>query len=123
MHAIHKHTGIVQLLLDKGADAYAETSDGDSVLATAVGGVPDIDKFTVGKCQTATVQALFKKAPELKLKDNFYGRAGRMAARIAGCTDVLDLIERARLERNRLRPGSTDHHSGNTTKPTSLSRP
>lgn len=94
MAAGYGSTSIVELLLDKGADAYAETSNGDSALASAVGGVPDIDKFTVGKCQTATVQALLKKAPELKLKDNFYGRAARMAARVAGCTEVLDLIER-----------------------------
>jgi hypothetical protein len=95
MAAGYGYTPIVQLLLDKGADPYAETRDGDSALATAVGGVPDIDKFTVGQCQTDTVAALLKKAPSLKLKDNFYGRAARLAAHAAGCADVLALIGKA----------------------------
>ncbi len=95
MAAGYGYSDIVQLLLDKGADPYAETRDGASALAAAVGGVPDIDKFTVGKCQTGTVAALLEKAPGLKLKDNFYGRAARLAARAAGCTGVVDLLDRA----------------------------
>ena len=92
MAAGYGYADMVQLLLDKGADPYAETEDGDNALATAVGGVPDIDKFTVGKCQTDTVAALLRKAPGLQLKDNFYGRAARLAARAAGCSGVLGLI-------------------------------
>ena len=95
MAAGYGYTGIVQLLLEKGADPRAETADGDSALAAAVTGVPDIDKFTVGHCQTSTVAALLKKAPDLKLKDNFYGRAARLAARAAGCAAVVSLIEQA----------------------------
>ncbi len=95
MAAGYGYTDIVQLLLDKGADPRAETTDGDSALAAAVSGVPDIDKFTVGHCQTSTVAALLKKAPDLKLKDNFYGRAARLAAHAAGCADVVALIDRA----------------------------
>ena len=94
MAAGYGYTDIVQMLLKHGADARAETTDGDNALAAAVGGVPDIDKFTVGACQTETVRALLAKAPDLKLKDNFYGRAARMAARAAGCSDVLALIDR-----------------------------
>jgi hypothetical protein len=94
MAAGYGYADFVQMLLDKGADARAETSDGDSALAAAISGVPDIDKFTLGKCQTETVAALLSKAPDLKLKDNFYGRAARLAARAAGCSDVLALIER-----------------------------
>ncbi len=94
MAAGYGYSDIVRILLAKGADPYAETVDGENALAAAVGGVPDIDKFTVGKCQTDTVAALLKKAPDLKLKDNFHGRAARLAARAAGCTDVLTLIER-----------------------------
>jgi len=94
MAAGYGYADFVQLLLDKGADARAETSDGDSALAAAVSGVPDIDKFTLGKCQTATVAALLNKAPDLTLKDNFYGRAARLAARAAGCSGVLALLER-----------------------------
>ena len=68
MAAGYGYADFVQILLDKGADARAETSDGDSALAAAVSGVPDIDKFTLGKCQTATVAALLDKAPDLTLQ-------------------------------------------------------
>ena len=95
MAAGYGYAEIVQLLLDKGADPHAETADGDTALAAAVSGVPDIDKFTVGHCQASTVAALLKKAPDLKLKDNFYGRAARLAAHAAGCADVVSLIEQA----------------------------
>ena len=94
MAAGYGYADFVQILLDKGADAHAETSDGESALAAAVSGVPDIDKFTLGKCQTETVAALLNKAPDLTLKDNFYGRDARLAARAAGCSGVLALIER-----------------------------
>ncbi|HKW99943.1 MAG TPA: ankyrin repeat domain-containing protein [Bryobacteraceae bacterium] len=96
MAAGYGYADTVQVLLKHGADPYAETSDGDSALAAAVSGVPDIDKFTVGHCQIETVRALLAKAPDLKLKDNFYGRAARMAASAAGCGDVLALIDRKR---------------------------
>jgi hypothetical protein len=49
----------------------------------------------VGHCQTSTVAALLKKAPDLKLKDNFYGRAARLAAHAAGCGEVVSLIAQA----------------------------
>jgi hypothetical protein len=90
MAAGYGYSDFVRILLDKGADAAAETSDGDSALAAAVSGVPDIDKFTLGKCQTETVAALLNKAPDLTLKNNFYGNA----ARAAGCSDVLRLMKR-----------------------------
>lgn len=93
MAAGYGYADIVRVLLDRGADVHAETSGGDNALTMAVGGVPDIDKFTVGKCQTDTVAALLKKAPDLKIKDSAYGRAARLAARAAGCTDVLSLLK------------------------------
>lgn len=93
MAAGYGYADIVQVLLNHGADPYAETSDGNSALAAAVSGVPDIDKFTVGHCQIETVRALLAKAPDLRLKDNFYGRAARLAASAAGCGDVLALID------------------------------
>jgi len=65
MSAGYGYADIVKVLLDHGADVHAETSGGDNALTMAVGGVPDIDKFTVGKCQTETVSALLKKAPDL----------------------------------------------------------
>ena len=99
------YSGIVQLLLDKGADPRAETAGGDSALAAAVSGVPDIDKFTVGHCQNSTVAALLHKAPDLKLKDNFYGRAARLVARAAGCGSVIYLIDQAERREHASRGG------------------
>jgi len=87
------YAGIVQVLLDKGADPHAETSDGKSARRW-VSGVQDIDKFTAGKCQAETVQAVLSQAPGLKLTDNFYGLAARLAANAAGCTDVPAFIDR-----------------------------
>ena len=92
MTAGYGYADIVKVLLDHGADIHAETYGGDNALTMAVGGVPDIDKFTIGKCQTETVAVLLKKAPDLKIKDSTYGRAARLAARAAGCADVLSLI-------------------------------
>ena len=92
MAAGYGYADIVKVLLDNGADIHAETSGGDNALTMAVGGVPDIDKFTVGKCQTETVATLLKEAPDLKMKDSAYGRAARLTARAAGCTEVLSLI-------------------------------
>jgi hypothetical protein len=43
--------------------------------------------------ESATVAALLDKVPDLTLKDNFYGRAARLAALAPGCSDVLSLIE------------------------------
>jgi hypothetical protein len=92
MAAGYGYADIVKVLLDRGADVHAETPGGDNALTMAVGGVPDIDKFTVGKCQTETVAELLKKAPDLRMKDSAYARAARLAARAAGCADVLSLI-------------------------------
>jgi len=44
------------------------TSGGDNALTMAVGGVPDIDKFTVASARPETVSALLKKAPDLRMK-------------------------------------------------------
>ena len=78
---------IVQLLPDKGADAYAETPDGATALAAAVSGVSDIDRFRVGKCHDAVV-ALLRKAPDSRLKDDFHGRVARLAGHGSGCAAV-----------------------------------
>ena len=94
MAAGYGYTGTVRELVAWGADPYAESSDGNTALTSAVGGVSDIDRFTLGSCQTGAVQALLENAPDLKLKDNFPGRSARWFARLGGCSDVLRLLER-----------------------------
>src|SRR5262249_45138655 len=67
MAAGYGATGIVRLLLENGADPHIRDRNGDSALTLAVSGVPDIDKFTVGACQSETVKALIDAAPDLKV--------------------------------------------------------
>jgi ankyrin repeat protein len=88
MAAGYGYTPLVELLLQHGANARATTPDGYNVLAAALGGVPDIDRFTLGSCQAATIQALKRKDPALRLPDNLWARAARLsawAAKLRGC--------------------------------------
>jgi hypothetical protein len=94
MAAGYGYSGIVQGLLKRGANPYSSTTDGSNALTVAVGGVPDIDRFTIASCQAGTVEALLDRAPDLKLKDNFSGRVARLAARIGNCGEVLHKLER-----------------------------
>ena len=93
MAAGYGYADIVRELLARGADPYAEAGNGANSLAVAVGGVPDIDRFTVCSCQTETVQALLERAPDLKLKGNWVGRSALWFARLGRCSDVLRLLE------------------------------
>jgi ankyrin repeat protein len=82
------YTPIVELLLERGANPRAATPDGYNVLAAALGGVPDIDRFTLGSCQAATVRVLKRKDPSLHLPDNLWARAAQFSAGVAklrGC--------------------------------------
>jgi hypothetical protein len=88
MAAGYGDTPIVELLLDSGADPRAEALDGANALAMAMAGVPDIDRFTLGSCQISTVRVLKRKDPTLRLPDNFWGPAAKLAAAVAklrGC--------------------------------------
>jgi hypothetical protein len=67
MAAGYGYTPIVELLLERGADTRARTPDGATVFSIAVGGVPDIDRFTLGACQISTINALRRKDPRLSL--------------------------------------------------------
>jgi ankyrin repeat protein len=66
MAAGYGATDIVRLLLAHGADPRIKDRNGDSALAVAISGVGDIDKFTLGHCQAATVKALLDAAPDLR---------------------------------------------------------
>jgi uncharacterized protein len=88
MAAGYGYTPLVELLLQHGANPRAATPDGYNVLAAALGGVPDIDRFTLGSCQAATIHALKRKDPSLRLPDNLWARVALLSAWVAklhGC--------------------------------------
>ncbi len=88
MAAGYGYADIVRDLLARGASA------DNAALTAAVGGVPDIDRFTVCSCQTDTVKALLDKAPDLKLKSGLWGHSAVWLARLGNCSEVLRLLER-----------------------------
>ena len=93
MAAGYGYSGIVKGLLKRGANPYSATADGSNALTVAVGGVPDIDRFTVASCQASTVEALLDKAPDLRLQQNVSGRVARLSARLGNCGEVLRRLE------------------------------
>src|ERR1022692_4501456 len=93
MAAGYGYTPLVELLLEcvlgRGATPGAATPDGYNVLAAALGGSPDIDHFTLGSCQAATVRALKRKDPSLHLPDNLWARVAQFSggvAKLRGCS-------------------------------------
>ncbi len=88
MAAGYGDTASVRLLLEAGAEA-----DGDALLA-AVAGSADLDDFTLGHCQTATVRALLAHDPSLRLPAGAAGWWARRQARWRGCDEVVALLER-----------------------------
>lgn len=96
MAAGYGQASIVRTLLDRGADPRIELSGGDSALTAAIGGVPDIDRFTVGSCQTETVKALLDAAPDLTWKSKGGGWISLLTARLGGCTEVVRMVENRR---------------------------
>lgn len=90
MAAGYGYSNIVAMLLKAGADPHLTASNGEDALTAAVGGMSDIDRFTVGRCQTDTVRALLAAAPDLKLHVN---SGARRIAKFAGCSEVLDLVK------------------------------
>ena len=100
MAAGYGNTAAVRLLLDRGADPRIENDRGDSALTMAVSGVADIDRFTLGSCQTETVKALLDASPGLKVGNSLWGHFAARLARFSGCQDTLNALEvrRARSE-------------------------
>jgi len=92
MAAGYGYTDIVELLLRTGADPRKTTVGGFNALAAAVRGTPDIDRFTMGSCQTTTVRALLKAAPDLKLPDNSFGKTARWASWFGSCAEIEQLL-------------------------------
>jgi hypothetical protein len=74
MAAGYGATDIVRLLLARGADPRITDRNGRSALAMAASGVGDIDKFTLGHCQGATVKVLLDAALDMKASANLPDR-------------------------------------------------
>ena len=72
MAAGYGATDIVSLLLARAADPRITDRNGRSALAMAASG--DIDKFTLGHCQGATVKVLLDAAPDMKASANLPDR-------------------------------------------------
>lgn len=94
MAAGYGQTEIVRALLARGADPRIETPGGGSALNEAISGTADIDRFTLGACQTETVRALLEDTPELRWHNTLAGRASLLTARIGGCGEVIRMVER-----------------------------
>ena len=93
MAAGYGRIGLVELLLAHGANpALQPERGGPTPLAAAVMGSVDIDRFTIGKCQTETVKALLAHAPQLRLGDGFWDHMAIRFARWSNCTEVLALL-------------------------------
>jgi hypothetical protein len=80
MAAGYGYADMVRLLLAHGADPRMVDAHGDSALTLAISGVPDIDKFTLGSCQGATVKALLDAAPDLKVRPSLWSRMTRLVS-------------------------------------------
>lgn len=95
MAAGYGYAQIVRLLLDAGADPMHRDQDGINALSAAVGGTMDIDRFTVGKCQTETVRVLLERVPGLRDTPSV-GDIPKRIARFAGCSEVVSMLESRR---------------------------
>jgi hypothetical protein len=84
---------IVAILLEAGATPDVRDRDGYTALNAAIGGVPDLDRLTVGHCQTETVRVLLQHAPRLRLQHTFADDTALRVARFAGCSDVVRLVK------------------------------
>jgi hypothetical protein len=106
MAAGYGYSGIVKTLLDQGADPAAEGALGLTALDFAVTGVSDIDRWTVGHCQTDTVRVLLEKAPELTAQDTIWRR---IAGRFGSCPEVQKMLNETRAAVTTGRKPPTQH--------------
>jgi hypothetical protein len=82
-------TDIVQLLMERGADPHIADEDDVNALDAAIYGLPDIDNFTAGTCQTETVRAILAKAPDLATSRK---RWNHVATKVKRCSEIEQLI-------------------------------
>lgn len=60
------YTGIVRVLVARGADARASGARGMTAVELAARGVFDLGRMTWGACQTDTVRVLLQAAPDVR---------------------------------------------------------
>jgi hypothetical protein len=82
-------TEIVQLLMERGADPHIADEDDVNALDAAIYGLPDLDNFTAGSCQTETVRAILAKAPDLVPSGKKWNR---IASKLKQCREIERLI-------------------------------
>lgn len=92
MAAGYGNSAMVQLLLDGGADPSLTLKSGENALGAAVTGSGDTDRWTVGKCQTETVELLLARAPTLRVEAIWFARPMLWPARLRGCDEILRLV-------------------------------
>jgi ankyrin repeat protein len=92
MAAGYGYENIVRILLEAGADPKLKAGDGSDALMAAVGGVPDIDRFTVGHCQAGTVRVLLDSDKTLRLTPSSWTRAVGLVAKVSGCDEVIKMV-------------------------------
>jgi ankyrin repeat protein len=66
MAAGYGYTPIVRTLLARGADPRITTAKGETAVDMASHGVFDIDRMTIGACQSEAVRLLLERAPEVR---------------------------------------------------------
>jgi len=91
MAAGYGYESMVRDLLTAGANPRYRMKDGTSALDLAVVGVPDIDRFTIGSCQTGTVRALLEAAPDVRFRPAGLDRIAYLLKR-PGCRPVAALL-------------------------------
>ena len=96
MAAGYGQEDLVLGLLERGADPRRRSGDGATALDWAITGMPDIDEFTIGKCQTGTVKALLEKAPDAARDQPLLTR---VAKALKSCPDIERMLERNRASR------------------------
>lgn len=99
MAAGYGYTNIVKVLIQAGADPLLKSDDGRDALLAAMSGVPDIDRFTVGRCQTETVRAILEANHDASVEPGLWTRASALVAKFSGCEDVLKLVGQRREQR------------------------
>ena len=82
---------MIELLLTHDADP-ARGGDIGTSLGAAVGGSFDIDRRTLGQCQTDAVRTLLAKAPDLRLSEGVWDQVALRLARWSDCREVLRLL-------------------------------
>jgi ankyrin repeat protein len=92
MAAGYGYEGIVRDLLEHGANPRLRHRDGSTALDLAVVGTTDIDRVTVGDCQTGTVKVLLDKAPDLRLNGNGLDRAA-IWVKSGTCRPMMQLLK------------------------------